>query len=1232
MPPTRPAPPPPHTDNNSPSEGPASVERTWRMLQCFYLEVKPLAKVVVNTERLCKEDDPPTLRQLVEGLIIASNNLGAPTHLTAQDTRANGVNMSEIIDQVQQRIFAAHTKTTSDRTTHLSQAKRQRGPTFTNVFPNTIVSSLTSSAAWNGLLARLGPDTLIDLLSDPNIAIFSALPNACYVQLSGVPVAELKLREEQGVKSTSARHSKRPVHQRAKRTRRRRCGTREEGLKEEGQAVREAADEGAAMDIDCPPIPTPPKPPVPLINLAKSPSPVKPAIRPTVSAPDLTSSTAQPFLQSCPSTQLSTHLSPTKRNRPPLRATQSSVSLAGADERPKKRRKLQTINSSNAIVFSRHRMYHNRLASSKGDAFPYGLPLKHVLTRLPSLFPSLAASPKNASLVDKARAEAPARHLAKYLFPRQFGLHNPFTYPKARSFEVIPDYLDREMEIKKHGPSRTPSRLTRALPHLIRLANLSQRCDYRKLLDRHCRSRITHKRLEDSEKSAILDLVSEPRTQASRANVSFGVSQASLVRPHGQTQAQEQVDKKPRLAEYACSFYEVESYVLSVVDQVVPRAFWGSTANAKRLKSHTSSFIRLRRFESTSVHALLQGFSILDCAWLAPPTTSHSSQKGQRPNALDMQKRRELLSDFLYWFFDSFVIDLIRTAFYVTDAATHQNRPLYFRQDDWSALCAPLLESLGSTVFEKVPATRLISLQQKRELGFSFVRLLPKEAGVRPIVNLARRPLRMGLNGQKEVGQPINKILQGVFDVLTFEKRRKPHLVGALVTDQTEMFTKLKTFKARLMEENEGRQLPKLYFVKVDVRACYDTIQQDKLLAIVEDVLSETVYWIQKYQRVTPFGQSAGKQFKRQACTDGDLGLFEELAQNLAQELHHTCLADQVVYNRVIRDKLTQLLREHITTNLVKVGSRLYRQKEGIPQGSILSSLLCSLFYGDMERTKLSFANDSQSILLRYVDDFLFISTKESLATRFLRVMNDGIPEYGCSISAEKRLTNFDVVLGDGEVVPPLSPGQDFPWCGLAIDTKTLNIQYTAISQVDKEIVDQLTIQRHRRPGKAFLDSMLRAVKVRTQMLYSDTSYNSPTTAYTNVYRGMLVVALKFQAYVGEWGVDSRRKSAFLYAAVERIVAFGFASLINRARSRKARLLRVEFSLKREWVNWLSYHAFHRVLSRRPSAWSSVLDKLSKEIKGPQHAMARLHLGKVITAEGTRFADRTNGVRKARRV
>jgi hypothetical protein len=38
------------------------------------------------------------------------------------------------------------------------------------------------------------------------------------------------------------------------------------------------------------------------------------------------------------------------------------------------------------------------------------------------------------------------------------------------------------------------------------------------------------------------------------------------------------------------------------------------------------------------------------------------------------------------------------------------------------------------------PQQEAVEILRQRRLGFSFVRLLPKETGVRPIVNLRRRP------------------------------------------------------------------------------------------------------------------------------------------------------------------------------------------------------------------------------------------------------------------------------------------------------------------------------------------------------------------------------------------------------------------------------------------------------------------------------------------------------------
>ena len=67
----------------------------------------------------------------------------------------------------------------------------------------------------------------------------------------------------------------------------------------------------------------------------------------------------------------------------------------------------------------------------------------------------------------------------------------------------------------------------------------------------------------------------------------------------------------------------------------------------------------MRRFETISLHSLLQGFSILDCEWLAPSSFS-KKKKAQPVTTSEMEKRKEILGEFLYWFFDSYVTELVR--------------------------------------------------------------------------------------------------------------------------------------------------------------------------------------------------------------------------------------------------------------------------------------------------------------------------------------------------------------------------------------------------------------------------------------------------------------------------------------------------------------------------------------------------------------------------------------------
>ncbi|KAJ2926818.1 hypothetical protein H1R20_g10287, partial [Candolleomyces eurysporus] len=754
-------------------------------------------------------------------------------------------------------------------------------------------------------------------------------------------------------------------------------------------------------------------------------------------------------------------------------------------------------------------------------------------------------------------------------------MQSPFQYISARKGDQYPNYLDREKDIEMLGRCKTPKRLKKVLPLLDKLIWRHKKCDYKALRNIACPSKIKEEG-EKLEESVILvrvpplaQLTDVPidafKEMMSEQSIQFD-TQASLrlddvsmdsagnpIQPLGATQARKYVQSKPKFTEFECSYYEVFRYVVLVTNAIIPKSFWGSKKNYTLVMHNVRKFIEARRFESFSIHFLLQGFSTADCDWLMPPGEKAKAQG--RVCVSDSLKRRELLEEFMFWYFDGFLMPLFKTTFYITDSSAYKNRILYFRQDNWQTLCAPLLNRLVDNMFVKIPDAEVEALERQRKLGFSFVRLLPKDTGVRPIVNLRgsrQTQSKYGLPAKK----PINMILRAAFDILNYERTMRPHLLGASVFGPDQVYAGLKTFKESLLRNHEGK-LPKLYFVKVDVQACFDTIEQTKLLDILQHLLSSDEYRIRHHGR-TQYSAGASKHsYKREAGPQGEGFHFLKYASDLAKELYNTIFVGIVRRSEessASRDAILALLREHITENVVRIGRHYYRQQVGIPQGSILSTVLCSFFYGDLETEDerlRQLRTDPGSVLFRLVDDYLFISTSLSKARLFLDMMNKGHPEYGCFIGKDKTLTNFDHGTQIMNVVEPSS--KHFPWCGHLINMQDLSVTVDYSRYAACDVSNTLTVDRGRKPGTAFLTKMLLLSRSRCHVIYLDTGLNSETVVYLNIYQNMLLSALRMQAYLSEAKFLLHRNAAFVYKTIQKIAQLSYRSIQSQLK-RKAKL------------------------------------------------------------------------------
>ncbi|KAF8690235.1 hypothetical protein AX14_003047 [Amanita brunnescens Koide BX004] len=855
------------------------------------------------------------------------------------------------------------------------------------------------------------------------------------------------------------------------------------------------------------------------------------------------------------------------------------------------------------VVFTRRKLFYSRpIYVNEPRRLVVGLPPRHFLNQIrPSFTRHARAEPSsNDNLYSRAQAEH-ARLAAKYIFSRQYGLSNPFNaQTQSKKSNIYRDSLDKEDEIKRKGPCGTPKRIKYLVPTLDQMIWKHRKCGYKPLLNIACPSKTNVKKLDSS---VILEMLSDHSSVLSQpmssGHFSMVSKDASMVSA-ALSEAKRYAKIKPRFAEFVCEYHEVYRYVALVTKSIIPNSFWGSIYNLRLVLRHVKQFISCRKHESLSLHNVIQGFRTSDCDWLAPP--GKRSQQ-YRVCVSDAKKRRELLEDFLFWYFDGFVSPLLKTTFYITDSSAYRNRLLYFRHDDWNILCTPLIERLTTETFEKLEENEVAEILKMRKLGFSFVRLLPKETGVRPIVNLSRRKPLFRLKGRvhaplrgDNAGQSINQVLQAALEILKFEKERNTSLLGVSLFRPDGLYARLKAFKARLPRDADGR-LPKLYFVKVDVQACFDTIEQRELLRIIDKLISEDLYMIQRYGQV---GMTAGRPRRTfvKRATDEDPPHFLQYAVELAQSLRSIIFADEVVYHDAPREEILQLLRDHITENIVKIGNNFYRQAVGIPQGSILSSLLCSFYYGDMEK-QFEPWTDPMSALFRLIDDYLYITTSSVKAKSFLDMMKKGHPKYGCSISHDKTLTNFD---HGHQIMNVTEPNQTkFPWCGLLIDTKELTITVDYPRYFGINLLDSVTVHRGRSPGQSFVNRILLSSKSRSHIIYTDTNLNSEHVVHLNIYQNFLLLAMKVHTYLRARGLGSRKNESFIFRTVQNVINHTFSSVKSKSLKKLAVDNDGVCNVKRKIVVWLGNRAFYNILSQKAQHYPKILSLLRFELSRPRY-------------------------------
>ncbi|KAI8314565.1 Telomerase reverse transcriptase [Colletotrichum sp. SAR11_240] len=553
----------------------------------------------------------------------------------------------------------------------------------------------------------------------------------------------------------------------------------------------------------------------------------------------------------------------------------------------------------------------------------------------------------------------------------------------------------------------------------------------------------------------------------------------------------------------------VSAFCRAVLARIIPNEFWGSgpdqAHNRDLIFKRVDHFVRLRRFESMSLEEVTDGIKVTAMDWLAPPKL-----KGMKTSQSDMKKRLEILHEFLYYVFDSILIPLLRSNFYITESSSHRYRLFLFRHDE-----------------------------------------------------------------------------------------RNPSKLGSSMFSVGDIYTRLRSFSASFGEDS-----PTFYFAKVDVQSAFDTIPQDAVVRLMGGVPSQARYVIKKHLEVKaglvdprlhrrPATKLTRRWHSLASTRDDPAGFAQVVQERLGPKRKNAVFVGNISRKEHATKYLMDLMESHIQHNLVKVGKKYYRQKKGIPQGSVLSSALCNYFYADLEAERLTFLRGKDCLLLRLIDDFLLISTSQRKARKFVKVMHGGVPEYGVAVNPNKTLVNFDLELGGVKVARALK-ASPFPYCGLSIDCKTLDIIRDHDATKGPAISNALTVDYGVKPGQNFQRRVLNAFKIQSHLMFYDTRHNTPETVFSNLHKAFTETTEKMLAYWRCLPAAKRPRSRMLTQTINRIIDVAFVLLTGKARKEK----HPDYScaMEKTHVTWLALDAVRKALLKRQANFSPVLGWIDAEL------------------------------------
>lgn len=377
-----------------------------------------------------------------------------------------------------------------------------------------------------------------------------------------------------------------------------------------------------------------------------------------------------------------------------------------------------------------------------------------------------------------------------------------------------------------------------------------------------------------------------------------------------------------------CSKSQVVSFIWAVSRSVLPSELLGNPSNWRIMRRNISRFICLRRLEKFPLKLCMHELKTSEFPFLSTKYFSnirdarilkyiYGHNRGMHKefrnwNSAVPVTKRKLLERWIFWYFSCLVVPLLQANFYVTESEHGKQDVFYYRKPVWEKLTNSTIACLKNQRYSYLDDVAVRKILRMRPFGFSKLRIIPKENGVRMVANLngtsrmpsylSSRKMRSFKKWRKENPcrrkfddyPSVNSVLRDARTILKDIQFKEPEKLGSSVFDYNDVYKKVRQFLDGL--KDESKPMPNFFVVISDVLKAFDSIDQDKLLCVMNDVIPKREYVLKQHDQVVCWKKSLWVR-KHHSVLDKSMSTGCEILPSSASfSSFHTIFTSQVSF------------------------------------------------------------------------------------------------------------------------------------------------------------------------------------------------------------------------------------------------------------------------------------------------------------------------------------------------